>query len=214
MNRQQRRRAMRSKDIPVEVKEQIRAAKAGRPPAAAAAGGPPGGDEAVDAAPFDIEDLPPEVRKMVEQQAENAQSAMVLPAMPGSLAAGKDGKRAAKFVTLEMELVIYLSTMPAGAFRRIEDEFCVHHFEREGPAFANNLVRYAEVKPAFYRQLRGLLDRMSLVMLGIGAATYALPPLLHHFGGPDAAKRMFNVPIEDKAGDFERDWEKAEGVAA
>lgn len=186
MNRAQRRRAERSKDIPPDVRRAIQNVKNGgrmpKPddPTLEATTVPP-----TDAAPFTMEELPPEMRALVEEKIAGA-------AGPPATAAA--GKRNAKFLVLEMELTIYLAKLPAGAMRRAEDEFCVEHFEREGPAFASNLVRYAESNSKFYRQLRKMLDQMGIVMLGIGAVTYALPPILHHVGGPQPLMRMFGIP--------------------
>lgn len=146
-----------------------------------------------DRPPASPEDLPPELAEAFKQ----AQQAG---AGGGGLLA--TGKRAAKYVQLERELAVLLC-MPGAGFERAGDEYCAKHFMMQGPLLAANAVRYAETHKAFYELLVRIVETGGIFTLSLAVAMYAIPPILHHTGGPEPLRKVFGVPENEK--DVEHD---------
>lgn len=152
--------------IPDDVKDRIAAAKGDR--------------TKIPKAPKTMDDLPPEIRKQLEDAASDNAPAKV-------------GKRAAKYVSLERELAALLS-LPALPCDAMGDEFCAKHFASQGPILAAQLAIYSESHKATYDVLIRLTQAGGILTLSLAVGMYALPPILHHAGGPDALKDKFGVP--------------------
>lgn len=137
-----------------------------------------------DAPAFDK--LPPELREAAEKQGikipDGAASALA-----------KQSKRAPRYLTLERELAALLS-LPAIPCDALGDEFCANHFASQGPALAMQLTIYSESHKATYDVLVRLVAAGGILTLSTAVAMYALPPILHHAGGPEKLRQTFAVP--------------------
>lgn len=145
--------------------------------------------------PKSPEDLPPEFHEALKEAQAGETS---------SISKLVTGKRAARYTALERELSALLS-LPALPFDKVGDEFCANHFAQQGPLLAMQLTVYSESHKATYEVLVRLVQAGGILTLSTAVAMYALPPFLHHVGGPDQLKRSMGVPCEDSISTVEED---------
>ncbi len=143
------------------------------------------GEKPPNGMPKSPEDLPPEVLEALKQ-------AGVDPSAASSKIV--TGKRAPRYTSLEQQLAALLC-LPALPCDKMGDEFCANHFATQGPLLAMQLTVYSESHKATYETLMRLCQAGGILTLSVAVGMYALPPILHHAGGPDALKRSFGVPV-------------------
>lgn len=187
MNRAERRRAERSAEIPPEIKQRIRAAKAANPEVkhrarAAANGDTPPTDEM----PFSIDELPADMQQELNAQLADLQAGAAKSSVKG-------GKRPPKYLVLESQINGLSTRMPAKIFKEMGDTFCEEHFLTEGPLFASELTQLCEQKASVYRAVSKLVDQLLILTLGVRAGRLVGVPLAHHRIMPDPLRPLFGV---------------------